>query len=137
MSDSLFTEHDDRWIMNLRGRDVTRISVDHRLTLLVDPGVHIAFASPFELTHGPHGTSEPVVLTPQRQDVIPALGLFKAKVLSAVAFKTGSIRLVFDNGRHLNSRADPDFEAWEVRGPEGRLIIATPGGDLAVWSGQG
>jgi hypothetical protein len=69
--------------------------------------------------------------------VATALGLFGAKVLSAVAFKTGSLRLVFGNGFHLNSRADPDFEAWEVLGPEGRRIIPMPGGELAIWSGRG
>ncbi|MFF8775454.1 DUF6188 family protein [Kitasatospora sp. NPDC015120] len=130
-------EHEDRWIMNLRGQAVTRISIDYKLTLLLDSDARVVLGCPFELTQSAKGTREPVVLDPGRQDVVAALGLFGAKVLSAVAFKTGSMRLVFDNGCHLNSRAHPDFEAWEVLGPGGWRIIARPGGGLAVWSGQG
>ncbi|MFB7381918.1 DUF6188 family protein [Kitasatospora purpeofusca] len=136
MSESLLTEHDDRWIMNLRGQDVTRISIDHQLTLLLDSGARITLGCPFELTQGANRTDEPVVLDPGIQDVAAALGLFGAEVLSAVAFKTGSMRLVFDNGCHLNSRAHPDYEAWEVVGPEGWRIISRPSGGLAVWPGQ-
>ena len=75
-----------------------------------------------------------VFLDPGRQDVVAALGLFGARILSAVATKTGSLRLIFDNGFHLNSRADPDFEAWELIEPGGWRIISMPGGKLAVWS---
>ncbi len=123
--------------MNLRGQAVTRISIDYQLTLLLDSDARVVLGCPFELTQGANGTREPVVLDPGRQDVVAALGLFGAKVLSAVAFKAGSMRLVFDNGCHLNSRTHPDFEAWEVLGPGGWRIIARPGGGLAVWSGRG
>ncbi|CAN3985821.1 DUF6188 family protein [Kitasatospora purpeofusca] len=122
--------------MNLRGQDVTRIGIDHRLTLLLDSDARIALGCPFELSQGSNRTDESVVLDPGRQDVAAALGLFGAKVLSAVAFRTGSMRLVFDNGCHLNSRAHPNYEAWEVLGPEGWRIISRPGGGLAVRPGQ-
>ncbi|MFD8323151.1 DUF6188 family protein [Kitasatospora purpeofusca] len=136
MSEPLLTEHDDRWIMNLRGQDVTRISIDHRLTLLLDSDARIALGCPFELSQGSKRTAESVVLDPGRQNVAAALGLFGATVVSAVAFKTGSMRLVFDNGCHLNCRAHPDYEAWEVLGPEGWRIVSGPGGGLAVWPGH-
>lgn len=123
--------------MNLRGQAVTRISIDYQLTLLLDSDARVVLGCPFKLTQGASGSPEHVFLDPGRQDVVAALGLFGAKVLSAVAFKTGSLRLVFDNGFHVNSRADPDFEAWEVLGPEVWRIISMPGGKLAVWSGRG
>ncbi len=123
--------------MNFHGQAVTRISIDYRLALLLDSDARVVLGCPFELTQGASGTPGPVLLDPKRQDVAAALGLFGAKVLSAVAFKTGSMRLVFDNGCHLNSRADPDFEAWEVLGPGGWRIISMPGGKLAIWSGRG
>lgn len=63
-----------------------------------------------------------------------ALALFGAKVLSAVAFKTGSLRLVFGNGPHLTCRAGPSFETWQVTGPGGWRFASTPRGELAVRS---
>ena len=128
-------EHDDRWIMNLRGLAVTEIGISYQLSLCLGSDARVVLGSPFTLTQG--DGRQDVILDPGRQDVAAALGLFGAKVLSAVAFKSGSMRLVLDNGWHLNSRADPSFEAWEVLGPGGWRIVSMPGGELAVWSGRG
>lgn len=58
-----------------------------------------------------------VDLHPGRQDVGSALTLFGAIVKSAVAFKTGTFRLVLDHFR-LTVRADPYYGAWnEIRWP--------------------
>ncbi|MFF4518496.1 DUF6188 family protein [Streptomyces mirabilis] len=53
---------------------------------------------------------------------------------SAVAFKSGTLRLVFDTGHHLTCSSDPSFEAWQVTGPAGWRFVSLPGGDLAVWT---
>ncbi|MFC1436650.1 DUF6188 family protein [Streptacidiphilus sp. N1-10] len=137
MSESSLTEHDDRWIMNLRGLTVVGIGISYQLSLCLDTQARVVLGCPFQLTQGVGDGRRDVVLDPGRQDVAAAIGLFGARVLSAVASKTGSMRLVFDNGCHLNSRADPSFEAWEVRGPGGWRIVSMPGGELAVWSGRG
>ncbi|MEU7606230.1 DUF6188 family protein [Streptomyces sp. NPDC041003] len=73
-------------------------------------------------------------LTPESQDVAAALPLFGAKVLSAVAFKYGGLRVVFDSGTHLNCAPDDSFEAWQITGPRGWRFVSLPGGDLAAWS---
>jgi hypothetical protein len=130
-------EHDDRWIMNLRGLAVTEIGVSYQLSLCLDSDARVVLGCPFKLTQGVGDGRQDVILDPGRQDVAAALGLFGATVLSAVAFKSGSMRLVLDNGCHLNSRPDPSFEAWEVLGPGGWRIVSMPGGKLAVWSGRG
>lgn len=123
--------------MNLRGLAVTEISIGYHLFLHLDSDARVVLGCRFQLTQGACDDRQHVVLDPERQDVAAALGLFGAKVLSGVAFKTGSLRLVFDNGCHLNSRADASFEAWDVLGPGGWRIISMPGGKLAVWSGRG
>ncbi|TDT97321.1 hypothetical protein EDD99_5442 [Streptomyces sp. 846.5] len=122
--------------MNLRGLTVVEIGISFQLSLLLDPEARVVLGCPFALTHYGDDGRQDVSLDPGRQDVTAAIRLFGAKVLSAVAFKTGSMRLVFDNGWHLNSRADPSFEAWDVLGPGGWRIISMPGGKLAVWSGR-
>lgn len=137
VSESSLAEHEDRWIMNLRGLAVTKISIAYQLFLHLDSDARVDLGCPFKLTQDVGGSRQDVVLDPGRQEVAAALGLFGAKVLSAVAFKTGSLRLVFDSGCHLNSQADPSFEAWEVLGPGGWRVISMPGGKLTVWSGRG
>ncbi|MGW5567122.1 DUF6188 family protein [Streptomyces tendae] len=93
--------------------------------------------APVNLSHGTADANPSVLLNPQSQDVAAALALFGAKVLSAVAFKSGTLRLVFDTGHHLTYSPDPAFETWQVAGPTGWRFASLPGGDLAVWSGSG
>ncbi|WP_371476812.1 DUF6188 family protein [Kitasatospora sp. NBC_00315] len=120
--------------MNLRGLAVTKISVGYQVLLHLESDARVDLGCPFTLTQGVGDGRQDVFIDPGRQDEAAALGLFGAKVLSAVAFKTGSLRLLFDNGCHLTGRADSSFEAWEVHGPGGWRIISMPGGKLAVWS---
>ncbi|MEV0444141.1 DUF6188 family protein [Streptomyces spectabilis] len=130
-------EHEDRWILNLRGMSVTKISVDFRLVLALDSDWEVALETPVNLSHGTAHANPSVLLNPESQDVAAALALFRAKVLSAVAFKSGTLRLVFDTGHHLTCSSDPSFEAWQVTGPAGWRFASLPGGDIAVWSGSG
>ena len=128
-------EHGDRWILNLRGMSVTKISVDFRLVLILDSGWEVALEAPVSLSRGTAHASPSVLLKPESQDVAPALALFRAKVLSAVAFTSGTLCLVFDTGHHLSCSTDPSFEAWQVTGPAEWRFVSLPGGDLAAWSG--
>jgi hypothetical protein len=130
-------EHEDRWILNLHGMSVTKISVDFRLVLALDSDWEVALEAPVNLSHGTVHANPSVLLKPESQDVAAALALFGAKVLSAVAFKSGTLRLVFDTGHHLNCSSDPSFEAWQVTGPAGWCFVSLPGGDLAVWTCSG
>ncbi|MFI1395912.1 DUF6188 family protein [Streptomyces sp. NPDC020681] len=137
MSESGFAEHEDRWILGLRDLTVTKISVDHQLSLLLGSDACVVLECPCQLSQESAAKGGPQeMLDPARQDVAAALALFGAKVVSAVAFKTGTLRLAFDNGLQLNCRADPSFEAWQVTGPRGWRFVSLPGGDLAVWSGS-
>lgn len=130
-------EHEDRWILNLRGMKVTKISVDSRLMLALDADWEIALETPVNLSHGTVHANASVLLNPESQDVAAALALFGAKVLSAVAFKSGTLRVTFDTGHHLNCSSDPSFEAWQVTGPAGWHFVSLPGGELAVWTRSG
>ncbi|WP_406506546.1 DUF6188 family protein [Streptomyces sp. NBC_01602] len=130
-------EHDDRWVLSLRGMSVTKISVDFRLVLVVGSDWEIALEAPVRLSYGTVHASPSVLLNPESQDVAAALALFGASVLSVVAFKSGTLRLVFDTGHHLTCSSDPSFEAWQVTGPAQWRFVSLPRGDLGVWSGSG
>ncbi|WP_406300521.1 DUF6188 family protein [Embleya sp. NBC_00888] len=97
---------------------------------LISPG------KPDERAGSPR-TNPGLRLTPESQDVAAALPLFGAKVLSAVAFKSAALRMVFDSGTHLNCPSDASSEAWRITGPGGWRFVSLPGGDLAVRSGSG
>jgi hypothetical protein len=77
-----------------------------------------------------------VELTPENQDVAAGLALFNTKVKSAVAFKSGALRIVFGDGHLLKVDSDPRYEAWTANGPDGMLIVSMPGGNLAVWASR-
>ncbi|MEV8321518.1 DUF6188 family protein [Streptomyces sp. NPDC059900] len=136
VNESAFVEHDDRWILGLRGLGVTRITVDYQLSLLLEAGAEVVLEGPCRLSQEPSaGERRDQMLDPDRQDVAAALALFGAHVVSAVAFKRGTLQLAFDNGTELSCQADPAFEAWQVTGPGDWRFVAMPGGELAVWSG--
>ncbi|MDX6742929.1 DUF6188 family protein [Actinocorallia sp. A-T 12471] len=131
-------EHEDRWLLNYRGLLITKISIDYRLTLLLGADVEVVVECPARISHGPlsNPKNPSTAVVPERQDVAAALSLFGAKVLSAVAFKSGGLRMVFDTGLHLNCPADPSCEAWQATGPGQWKIVSRPGGDLSVWRGE-
>jgi hypothetical protein len=56
--------------------------------------------------------------------------------MSAVAFKSGGLRLVFDDGHILTVMPNPAYEPWTANGPDDLLIVCMPGGSLAVWPPQ-
>ncbi|MET9519992.1 DUF6188 family protein [Streptomyces sp. NPDC002994] len=116
-------EHEDRWVLNLRGLSVARISIDFRLTLALDAGWEVVLEAPARLSAGSLHTSPGLPLTPESQDVAAALPLFGANALSAVAFKSGVLRMVFDSGTHLTCSADTSFEAWQITGPRGWRFV--------------
>ncbi|WP_328725629.1 DUF6188 family protein [Streptomyces sp. NBC_00259] len=123
-------EHEDRWVLNLRGLSVARVCIDFRLTLALDAGWEVVLEAPARLSAGSLHTSPGLPLTPGCQDVAAALPLFGAKVLSAVAFKSGVLRMVFDSGTHVTCSADTSFEAWQITGPRGWRFVSLPGGTL-------
>lgn len=48
----------------------------------------------------------------------------------------GALSVAFEGGARLRVEPDPAYEAWNVSGPYGALVVSTPGGELAVWSAQ-
>jgi hypothetical protein len=49
----------------------------------------------------------------------------------------GALHVEFAGGLRIEVPADRRYEAWQLVGPDAYRVICIPGGDLAVWSGQG
>jgi hypothetical protein len=129
-------EMDDRYLLPYGRRAVTQVRVDHALTLLLEGGASVTIEAAAALTTGPvdAGPADVHELVPDRQQVEPALALFGLHVSSAVAFRSGALLLEFDGGARLEVPSGGAYEAWNASGPGPILVVAQPGGGLAVWS---
>jgi Family of unknown function (DUF6188) len=108
MNPPVIQELEDRWILGLRGSCVDSVSRGAELTVGLDTGVQIKVGGSALLTIGPvtvPGAALTQVSDVPRDQLEQLVG---ARVLSAVAFKSGSLRVVFSTRYHLNVRsADP------------------------------
>ena len=128
------TELDDRWLLPFRGLTVTQVVVDFEYGLVLGGNARVSIASTATLGWTARGVKpETVELHPERQDVAAGLALFNTRVLSPVAFKSGRLRLAFDDGHMLTVPPDPVHEAWTANGPDGLLITCMPGGSLTPY----
>jgi hypothetical protein len=131
-------ELDDRYLLPYGRRAVTQVRIDHALTLLVEGGASVTIAQAASLITGSTdggggGGGDVHELVPDRQQVEPALALFGLHVLSAVAFRSGALLVEFEGGARLDVPSDGAYEAWNASGPGPILVVAQPGGGLAVW----
>lgn len=116
----------DRWILPLRWSRVTRIEWDDRIRFQLDPPGEIAVGPEALFTDGPATApgADAVTLGQMGPDEVQqAVG---AKILSAVGFKNGALRIVFDNGWHLNVRSALPF-----------VPASVAFGESGTWSRQG
>ncbi|WP_374215598.1 DUF6188 family protein [Streptomyces drozdowiczii] len=86
----------------------------------LDSNGEVALEAPVDLSHGTARANPSVLLNPESQDVAGALALFGANVLSAVAFKSGTLCLVFDTGHHLTCSSDPSCPRLK---PQGAVLV--------------
>ncbi|MEU8137269.1 DUF6188 family protein [Streptodolium elevatio] len=129
-------EHDDRWLLNLRGVVVTGLGIDFRLTLHLGSDWLLVLEDRVRLARGPARAGTTVTLVPETQDVAAALPLFGKRILSAVAHKAGALGLVFECGTHLACGPGETYPAWTLQGPHGWAFASLPHGELTVWKGS-
>jgi hypothetical protein len=129
-------KNDEGFAVSLVAAQVNLVLLDFRLGLHIldvdDESLKIVIATRFSSRqdNGPTKT-----LDPKESD--PALGALAVAVRHQTArtcrvTRDGTLRLGFDSGLMLEVGPDPDYEAWQLDLPGGK-IIAMPGGELAVW----
>ncbi|MET9885211.1 DUF6188 family protein [Streptomyces sp. NPDC006430] len=98
----------DRWLIGLRGTPVLAVRrTEAALSVTFADEVVLTVAGPALLTEGPATAPGAAAVTGDGWG-----RLVGSTVLSAVAFKSGALRLVFSTGHHLNVRgAEPGTEA--------------------------
>ena len=69
---------------------------------------------------------------------VPFLSLLRRTTVTAIAVtEPANLHVEFDTGHAFDIEVDEAYEAWEVHGPDGLFVVASPGGDVAVWEPGG
>ena len=133
-------ELDDRWWLGLRGSVLKSVDAQDFMVVLKFEGgfaLTVESAANVRAASAPGNETTAVIHNEEgKLSTSDALtSLVGQRVLSSVGFKTGELRLVFESGQMLYVPHDPDYEAWKLTGPSGRMWVSLPGGGLATFPG--
>lgn len=120
----------------LSGKRVQSVGVDYTLRMHLTDDHFIVVESPLSILR--HGES--ITLSPGEgsdESFAPVYRLVGQVINEALADSSGALRVRFGDGTRLNVEPDESYEAWNVSGPDGLLIVCTPGGQLVSWSAGG
>lgn len=127
-------ESDGGWVLPLAGCQVTRCTFDYSVALLFDSGFEVTVESAFVLREGDGGDVRLVPGDPQT--LAPALTVWQRTAAYAFAHEDGRLELRFADGGVIGVPSGDRYEAWNLTGPGGLLVVSLPGGDLAIWSAK-
>lgn len=119
--------------LGLVGKRVLSVLMEYTVTMQLRGGYFIVIESP--LTISAHGRS--TTLSPDSdagEAFLPLRRLAGQTINEAFADSTGSLLVRFSDGTRIEVPPDTAYEAWSVSGPDGELVVCTPGGKLATWS---
>ena len=121
--------------LGLSGKCLQSMELEYTLVLQLSDVYFISISSPLTLEIDGENT----LLSPEEDSEDgfgPIRGLVGRAVVDADVDAGGALRVTFQGGARLRVGPDPDYEAWNVSGPNGALVVSMPGGEIAVWSQQ-
>jgi len=125
---------EDYWLLKVSGQLILQLVLDFQVTLVLE-NYRITIEADFILVY-PDGTSHVIEPGGAFDQLGPVLPLSRSKVIAeARAFDDGRLEVLMQDGCRLSVVPEPGsaYEAWNVTGPDGLLIMSTPGGELALW----
>ena len=121
--------------LGLRGKMLQAVSVEFAVRMQVSDVYFIMIESPFRLEI--HGDSVSLAPEEESDDALRALQqLIGDTIEDATADEAGTLHVTFEGGARLIVDPDAAYEAWNVSGPDGALVVSAPGGKLAIWKPQ-
>ena len=118
--------------LGLSGKRLQSTTREYTLVLQLSDGHFIVVSSPLVVEFDATRTC----LSPEEDSddaFEPIRRLIGHTVATAIADATGVLDVTFEGGARLHVEPDPAYEAWNVSGPNGALVVSMPGGELAVW----
>lgn len=133
----MIEELDDRWVCLFEDATVERCSFDWSASWLIvssEGTFQLRVEQPFTLECG----DVTYRLDPEGNPVEMAavLRTLREGVTRIDAMKSGALRVSFQSGIVLDVESATQFEAWEIAGPDGVLLVSLPGGGVATWKGN-
>ena len=119
-------EENDGWRLVFRSGIAQLLKIDFRLGLLITDGaetVDLYVETPFRLV-GPN--VDTCCVPEESESLAPVLALVN-KVISEVTIEnSGRMMVVFESGLSLIVDPDAHYEAWQVGGSTGFLLVCRP-----------
>jgi hypothetical protein len=121
---------------------VTQCRSDHAFSLVLEEGDHgrhwvVRIEGPFSLRGSEHRTETFEAEAPASAWGPAIDALLNATLITAIAAADGALTLSFENGQRVEVSPQRQWEAWQVEGPDGVLVVCGPGGQLSRWPAQG
>lgn len=117
--------------LGLDGVNLASIRIDHQTRLQFDDA-EVVIGTPFRLvTNDGDWMLDPE----QRAELGPLTAIYPTCLVTAAIEPNLTLRLTFEDGARIDVPQDRQYEAWEIVGPDSRLIVCPPEGDgtLSVW----
>lgn len=120
--------------LELNGQTINHQYFDYAMTLETDTGVKLNIENDYTIHTA--STSWNVSPEPVSADSEQAAHLVDHTISTATSDETGGLNISFIDGARVTVEADPDYEAWNLAGPDGRKVVCLPGGELATWPAE-
>ena len=118
---------------SLAGKRLVAVDLEYTLVLRLSGVYVVAISSPLTVEHdGGRIRLDPEDGDPESFGAVHQL--VGRTVEAAVVDRAGALDVTFDTGARLRVEPDPHYEAWNVSGPDGALVVSMPGGEPAVWT---
>lgn len=120
-------------IPDFRGHTIFTVRMDFRVLLYTEENWEFQLSGDTYLTNPRVGT---VLIEGQEElteDVPPELKRLIGQQISSVLVSASGDLAINIGDTQLSVRADPNYEAWELGGPRGVIILCGPGGELVTW----
>lgn len=119
--------------LGLSGKKLQSVLTENSVVMKFQDDHFALMASPLTLS----SEDETFTLTPDEDPAeafAPIRQLLGLDIIESIADDSGALRMAFEDGSLIHVPADDQYEAWNVSGPRGALVVSMPGGELAIWS---
>lgn len=120
--------------LELKGQTISHQHFDYAMTLETETGVKLNIENDYTL----HTADASWCDSPEAVcvDSDQPASLINRTISNATSDETGALNISFTDGDRVTVEPDPDYEAWNLAGPDGKKIVCLPGGELATWPAE-
>ena len=111
---------------------ISKVEVEHMLRFWTDSGWQFNLEGDVTLHSGDRVVRIGDISTSPQGLSDELVGLIGASIEAVSVSNAGDMTIRCAVGQ-IDVCADDAFEAWQIYGPSGEIIVCMPGGELAIW----